>query len=371
MLKIYFVEDDAAIRESIIRNVKWEKHGYDFIGQAADGEIAYSEIQTLRPDVIITDLRMPFMDGLELSKLVRKEMPETKIIILTGYDDFESVQEALNIGVAKYLLKPVTPDTLVDAIVNMRDLIYEEQELRAQRRKYLESIAEQRDLTLQDVDNIKIDRAAVGRFLRSGSLNTVDEMVESLIDDIGRDKLESFLLRQYVIMDAKFMVAEFLDDIGIDGSLISKHFEEIRIQPSNLKTISDTTRYLAELIKCALKLRNENVNKRYDSSVEKAQEYIREHYAREDISLNMVSKHVNLSPTHFSTVFSQESGKTFKEFLAEVRIDKAKELLLCSPKRSSEIAYEVGYRDSHYFSYVFKKATGYSPREFRLNAKEA
>ena len=88
-------------------------------------------------------------------------------------------------------------------------------------------------------------------------------------------------------------------------------------------------------------------------------------FASEDISLNTVSKFVNLSPTHFSMIFSQESGKTFIEFLTETRMEKAKELLLCTPKRSSEIAYEVGFRDSHYFSYVFKKIVGKSPREFR------
>lgn len=370
MLKIYFVEDDATIRESMIRNVKWEKHGYEFIGQAPDGEIAYAEIKTLRPDVIITDLKMPFMDGLELSRLVRKEMPEVKIIILTGYDDFEYVHEAINMGVAKYLLKPVTPEALVHSIVDMRNIVLEEQENRAYKKQYLQEMAELQDLTFQDEDNIRIDRTAMRAFLRSGSSNGVTNFVEKIVNSIGSQKLESFLLRQYFIMDAKFTLAEFLDEIGVESTVFKKHFGESLKKSSEIKTLDEMCLYLEDLIKCALTLRNEAVNKRYDRSVEKAQQYIRENYMNEEISLNVVSKFVNLSPTHFSMIFGQESGKTFVEFLTETRIEKAKELLLCTPKRSSEIAYEVGFRDSHYFSYVFKKIVKCSPREFRANAKQ-
>ena len=370
MLKIYFVEDDAAIRESIIRNVKWENYGYEFVGQAPDGEIAYKEILSLRPDVIITDLRMPFMDGLELSKLVRKEMPEVKIIILTGYNDFESVQEALHIGVAKYLLKPVTNETLTATIADIRDLILEEQEYRAHREQYISDMAQLRDLSLSDGDISKVDRNLIERFLRSGSVITVQDLMDDLLTAIGRKNLQSFLFRQYIVMDMYFLVTEFLEKVGVEKSLILKHFDKIQPQASELTSVSGTCQYLTELIKSAVELRNSSANKRYDNSVEKAQEYIRENFSNEDISLNTVSKIVNLSPTHFSTIFSKESGKTFMEFLTEVRMDKAKELLLCSPKRSSEIAYEVGYRDPHYFSYVFKRMVGCSPREFRASGKE-
>ena len=369
MLKIFFVEDDAAIRESIIRNVKWEQHGYEFIGQAPDGEIAYAKMQELRPDVLITDLKMPFMDGLELSRLVRKEMPEVKIIILTGYNDFESVQEALHIGVAKYLLKPVTPEALVKAIVDMRDLVLEEQEHRAFRQQYLNGMAELRDLQPQDFS--KIDRTAVGRFLRSGSPSAVEAMVDELVEAAGPSNMQSYLFRQYVLMDISSIVIEFLDSIGVDNSLIYNYFGELKMHVSQLKTVPDVHRYFEELITHALKLRNDTANRRFDGSVEKAQEYIRTNFNNEDISLHAVSKFVNLSPTHFSAIFSKEVGKTFSEFLTEVRIEKAKELLLCTPKRSSEIAYEVGYSDPHYFSYAFKKMTGLSPREFRSSGTES
>ncbi|MCL4272071.1 MAG: helix-turn-helix transcriptional regulator, partial [Anaerolineales bacterium] len=87
-----------------------------------------------------------------------------------------------------------------------------------------------------------------------------------------------------------------------------------------------------------------------------------------DLSLNMVAARVNLSASHFSVVFSQEMGQTFKEYLTLIRINKAKELLRMTSLRSADIAYQIGYNDPHYFSSVFKKHSGCSPIEFRSQA---
>ena len=103
MLKIFLVEDEFVVREGIKNNVDWEAHGYDFCGEASDGELAYSMIQKEKPDIVITDIRMPFMDGLTLSKLIKKEMPWIEIIILTGHAEFEYAKEGIKIGVAQYL----------------------------------------------------------------------------------------------------------------------------------------------------------------------------------------------------------------------------------------------------------------------------
>ena len=92
---------------------------------------------------------------------------------------------------------------------------------------------------------------------------------------------------------------------------------------------------------------------------------IDEHYQSEDISLNRVAKEVNLSPNYLSAVFSQEMGTTFVEYLTARRMEKARELLRHSDLRSGEIAAAVGYKDSHYFSFLFKKTQGCTPRDYR------
>ena len=112
MVKLFLVEDEIAMREGIKRNIPWEEIGVDFCGEAGDGELAWPAILEQRPDIVITDIKMPFMDGLQLAGLIRRELPDTRIIILSGYSEFEYAQEALRIGVTEYLLKPITPRQL-------------------------------------------------------------------------------------------------------------------------------------------------------------------------------------------------------------------------------------------------------------------
>jgi two-component system response regulator YesN len=102
--------------------------------------------------------------------------------------------------------------------------------------------------------------------------------------------------------------------------------------------------------------------------IHQAKEFIERHYTDPDLSLTDVAIHVNLSSSHFSAVFSQETHQTFKEFLTDVRIKKAKELMRTTTLRAADIAYQVGYSDPHYFSTAFKKNTGLSPTEFRSQA---
>ena len=104
MIKVFLVEDEIVMREGIKKNIPWEKEGFEFVGDASDGELAYPLIQKTKPDILITDIKMPFMDGIELSRLVKKDMPDLKIIFLTGYDEFAYAKEAISIGVAEYLL---------------------------------------------------------------------------------------------------------------------------------------------------------------------------------------------------------------------------------------------------------------------------
>ena len=119
-----------------------------------------------------------------------------------------------------------------------------------------------------------------------------------------------------------------------------------------------------------MKLRDSLSQDKYSRLLEEAHQYVRQNYANEEISLNTVASHVGISPGYFSTVFRQETGGTFIEYLTGIRMEKARELLRCTNKKTSEIAYDVGYRDSHYFSYIFKKTQGMTPKEYRGERKE-
>lgn len=134
MIKIFLVEDEFVIRNGIKNSIEWSREGYEFVGEASDGELAYPMILKEKPDILITDIKMPFMDGLALSNLVSKELPNTKIIIVSGYDDFEYARQAIRIGVEQYLLKPITKAMLIKTLNEVQEKIQSERE----QKNYLE-----------------------------------------------------------------------------------------------------------------------------------------------------------------------------------------------------------------------------------------
>jgi len=107
MIKVFLIEDEIVIREALERMIPWKEYGFELVGKAKDGEIALPMIRKSKPDVLITDIKMPFMDGLTLSSIVKKEFPNIRIVIVSGYDDFEYARKAIAIGVDDYLLKPI------------------------------------------------------------------------------------------------------------------------------------------------------------------------------------------------------------------------------------------------------------------------
>ena len=135
--------------------------------------------------------------------------------------------------------------------------------------------------------------------------------------------------------------------------------------PEVFASVESTENYLKKVLETAIELREGISRKKYSSLLRDARDYIEQNYDNEEISLNTVAASVNLSPNHFSTIFSQETGRTFIEYLTFVRMEKAKELLRSTSMKTAEIAFAVGYKDPHYFSYLFKKTQECTPREFR------
>lgn len=538
MIKVFLVEDEVIIRQSIKNNVEWEKHGYEFVGEAADGEMALPLIKELKPDILITDIKMPFMDGVELGKILKTEMPEISIIFLTGYDDFSYAKEAISIGVAEYLMKPVTGKQLIAALDKVKDQIVQkkimtenmsrlekesEKNIQIKRYRFFGELvrskipvsklitmgnelgisimasayavilikfyfnhpddgerkrqAEDADMLLtqadseqnavmfqrategyifllkvqsdEDIDQVrerfldnvkkiasgfedlgyfigvgetvhrvheisrshdtasvafakqyemeknrviyysqldkkeemenisvdidfreinmeKTDKSVLVKFLKSGAKEEVDGFVEDYFKAFGEKNMESFLFRQYIILDICVIINEFLEQIqGAKKKVADKMFGE-NYKFTDVDTLVKTKAYVKRLINKVLELRSESVIKKYQPMIEEATEYIKEHFNDDDMSLNVVASIVGLSPSHFSTVFRQEVGSTFVEYLTMVRMEEAKTLLKCTSLKSSEIGYRIGYKDPHYFSFLFKKTQRCTPKEYRM-----
>lgn len=540
-IKVFLVEDEMVIRRGIKNSIDWEKEGYIFCGEASDGELAYPMIIKEKPDILITDIRMPFMDGLELCKLVKKELPNIKILILSGYDEFDYAKEAIRLGVTEYLLKPISSGKLLEALNGVSESIRREKEDKDLVRKYMEEMRENtehekqkffeqmiagnlsmadaletgkkyemnlsagmynlllfrftlgeenrksgellgeaeyaieklterleyvfefqrgvedwafllmadneeqmservkelsKDLeeimknystiayfggigqpvarlreleesfreaeralaarftmelnriisvedirmaqnvdTLDDIEitsfgEIEKTRTMLEKFLNNGTEDEIDEFVDVYINELPEENLKSVLMRQYIIMDAYIVMMSFCEKIeGIEGEMQAQS-EELKNSMKTIQTLEEIKNYIRMLLKKIIGVRDTISGRRYSDIIEIAKDQIRKTYMSDEISLNTIAAEVGMSPSYFSSIFSKEMGKTFVEYLTEIRMDRAKELLMCSSMKTSEIGYEVGYKDPHYFSYIFKKTQNCTPKEFRARGKE-
>lgn len=540
-IKVFLVEDEMVIRRGIKNSIDWEKEGYIFCGEASDGELAYPMIIKEKPDILITDIRMPFMDGLELCKLVKEELPNIKILILSGYDEFDYAKEAIRLGVTEYLLKPISSGKLLEALNGVSESIRREKEDKDLVRKYMEEMRENtehekqkffeqmiagnlsmvdaletgkkyemnlsagmynlllfrftlgeenrksgellgeaeyaieklterleyvfefqrgvegwafllmadneeqmservkelsKDLeeimknystiayfggigqpvarlreleesfreaeralaarftmelnriisvedirmaqnvdTLDDIEitsfgEIEKTRTMLEKFLNNGAEDEIDEFVDVYINELPEENLKSVLMCQYIIMDAYIVMMSFCEKIeGIEGEMQAQS-EELKNSMKTIQTLEEIKNYIRMLLKKIIGVRDTISGRRYSDIIEIAKDQIRKTYMSDEISLNTIAAEVGMSPSYFSSIFSKEMGKTFVEYLTEIRMDRAKELLMCSSMKTSEIGYEVGYKDPHYFSYIFKKTQNCTPKEFRARGKE-
>ncbi len=521
MYQIFIVEDEHLIRQSIRSVIENMPGPYALCGEASDGEMALSIMQDLMPDILITDIRMPFLDGFELIRHLKALIPWLKIAIVSGYDDFEYARRAISLGVDMYLLKPVraaeltkaidemarriderralarTPDNLdTDELQTalhqhfMRQLLYggadasqlieraralnislispcyqavlfsfddggtDARLLRSQAIRLINeanaplyyfnepdkltlllSGADTESLNEETYRIINIIRhelketcpvvtavisnavrrlgAVKDAYLTANSLlkkavalspgrivdaNDTAQITENILDlstplavdykekllalteadapAFFRDTLcggdparfDSVLMRYSALIDLlKITVQLTLDaDPGADAKDISAQM----CSQYDILTASgrrDAFEKLAiELIAKAIATRREqSPGIRQSYVVHRAEEYVRENFRDPNISLISVAKHVGLSPAHFSAVFSQALGKPLIAYLTERRIERAKELLMTTPMRLSAIAMDIGYNDPNYFSHVFRKSVGVTPKEYR------
>ena len=366
MVKVFLVEDEAIIRHGIRDNIDWASHGFEFAGEAGDGEYAYPLILKAQPDILVTDIKMPFMDGLELSRLVKKALPRTRIIVLSGYNEFEYAKEAIKIGISDYLLKPVSSAGLIDALKKAADEIREERENSRLLERYFVSYEKYTEF-LDKTDYSGVDRKLINDFLKLGSVEECSPFVEEYFAAIGEHNYKSLLLRQYMTMDIFYCVQEFLKKLKAEPPEVPESVVDIKRVPKVIESVEMTKAYLIEEFTAALQARDRASNDRYGSVIRAAKEYIRANFSQSDLSLNRIAVHIGVSPSYFSSIFKQETGQSFVEYLTQVRMERACELLKCTSYRTSEIGEQVGYNDSHYFSSAFKKAMGQSPKEYKAS----
>jgi len=518
--KVFLVEDEIVTREGIRDNVDWVAAGFELCGEAPDGEIALPLIEESKPDVLITDIKMPFMDGLQLSKIIREHMPWVKIIILSGHDEFNYAQSAVKLGVTEYLLKPISAQDLskvlqdlsevldhekidrqkikelqyevdtnfilnrekfllklvmggistADAIEqsqnlgldivakfyliifirielyedlepfdyhecqqieqiilqligNNRDVFFTKKDLEeliiltkgdsveqlTQESSFLaelikneldkqtgcnvviemgspqnrigdihHSFAEAmvksktiqpRSITLEDssarIELVNMDHWAIDNYLKFGSSQDFDEFFTTTILPVAETALYSSIIKHYLFVDIILTVSQFINNLGGQADHAATDVREIENDLVGIQTIEQIKSEMRKIFSSALTHRSSQINHERFIILQRARSYIDSHINDPDLQMRSVAKEFNLSPGHFSTIFHQEIGQTFRDYLSKAKINRAKELLSTTNLQCSEVALQCGFKDPHYFSYVFKKKTGLTPQQFR------
>ncbi|MEK3912359.1 response regulator [Paenibacillus sp. FSL H7-0331] len=522
MYKVAIIDDEVIIIRGLSKNIDWQGNGFELVGSASDGEEGLKLIAEQRPQLIITDIRMPFVDGFELTEQVVRNYPDTKIIMLTSYDDFEFAKRALQLKVFDYLLKPVDSDKLLETAkramkereyeCTMKQKVVEGMPLLKQR--FLEKLIDGK-LTPKEIgsgsDFLDLQLAAShyavillkaddysypeyqNRFgkevLKYCVLNVSEETLANLgrglvfnsfedevvlivcaeggqeeaeqhayeIAETIRGNVEKFLkttvtagigsaygqaaeiafsyqgarsaleFRHIVGTNRVLTVADTGDaphkksvelnvlekelavkvKLGLEGEalallssmeqaiikshtvslsrmrligveitvLLYKELEEqakqlddfyaVYTKQQQMQTVYEIFASIRQLVIELVTIVNDQRDHQMKKVIHRAVAYMELHYDQEGLSLQDVSSVVHISPTYLSIIFKKEKNINFSDFLYQLRMNKAMELLRMSDLKSYEVAEKVGYRNPQYFSVCFKKYTGISPSEFK------
>lgn len=224
-------------------------------------------------------------------------------------------------------------------------------------------------INVSELNLEKLDRKLLEDFLKRCTLHDVDEFVESYFTGFGAEAMRSTLFRNYIIMDGFSAIMKFFKTLQYPKEVIDSRFMSLNSVMNQLESVEDCCEFYKSILKEAIELRNKSSQNRYYGLIKQAKEYMHLHFATSDLTLDKVASTVNVSPNYFSSLFNQKTGMTFIEYLTNIRMEKAKEYLRCSCRKITEIGFLVGYQDSHYFSYIFKKTQNCTPSEYRLRGK--
>jgi Response regulator containing CheY-like receiver domain and AraC-type DNA-binding domain len=363
MLTIILADDEVEFRDIMVNLIPWNKHGLEMVGVADNGESAYHLIQEKRPDIVLLDIHMPVMSGLEVIRKIREEnriFPA--FIIISGYSDFEYAQEAVRLAAVDYLLKPFKPQELIEAIEKHKNRSSILNRLStatgaAGLPEPLPSLLQRSDeADFQSLNYPAQQEQAIMHFLKAGMVEEVDEALQNFwrqveATNIGQGQMIGCMLMLYS------EIVRFLADRG--AVLPLTHFGNIVWQ--NLDSVALLTALRNMVAEAFSAVSTNRESHRYVSN---ATRYIDAHF-RENLTLDSVAQQINLSPTYLSSLFTRFLHMSFVEYVQSVRVEKAKQYLLSSTYKIYEIAELVGYSDHKYFSQVFKKTEKISPSQFR------
>lgn len=393
-MKLLIVDDEMYIRNSLKNGFDWASLGFNEVLDAARVSEALEIVDKNKIDVIITDIKMPKLSGIDLIKEMSSRSPETKIIIISGYDKFEYAQSALKYGVADYLLKPARIEDVVESVKKAVEMLY--QNLPAKYKnvlikdflcnlifkriphpEYVEKAVDEYDLDILSGEYVP---AVFSYGKREGLDVELDDIINT-VTSYMKNRAETIIFddnRGHIVMilgnpGSKEDVSKLCEDCC---EFVSRYFDftdfECVIGRGSNK-VAELASIYSEAVQIADRfVLSGNVRVIFASDIENvkiynivymAKKYVCEHI-EQNITIQMISDMIHITPGYFSSIFRKATGESFVKYVNMQKIEKAKKLLEIWDKPVAEIADEIGF-DVKYFNRVFKKYTQLTPSEYR------
>ncbi|WP_223593670.1 response regulator [Neobacillus bataviensis] len=395
MLKLLIADDEPKIVRGLKKSLNWDEWNIQIAGEAQDGETAFELALEVKPDILFLDINMPFLNGLQLIRKLKEELPSSIIIIISGHDEFSYAQEALRLNVFEYLLKPVNPDDLkrtVTKAVNhlnesrrsnqfvqwMNDQLEENVDLvrNSFLCKWLNGQLDEEEIHKQ-LHYFRLDWEEVGIFVIKpmriaveGNIGETWEMdlllfsMQNIIDEV----LDTYDPR-VVFRDERNHIVAIVPTNELESMYpLCEQFEEV---------IEKLTGKKIMIAKKVVEKPSTEIPVVYSISIQElseqslimpvvmlAKRYIERYYYKQDLTLQEVAQEVNVSPSYLSRLLKEELGSSFIDYLTQVRIQYAIKFMENPSYKIYEVAEKVGYSTQHYFSTAFKKVVGMSPSNF-------
>lgn len=389
MYKILFVDDERLIREGISNLIDWEQIAGQELILAENAKVALEYLEQEKYEIVVSDIYMQDMNGIELAKCIKEKWPDIVVILLSAYEDFDYARKAIEAGVFKYLLKPVIPEELEDAVNEAISYVKIHEETK-KRIDYSQEVLE---------DYRRELKKGLWKDILSGNMRNEDEILErfnkmdipqniSPIYVVVYETDDKSMFRQNQVEIDKVVSGYFegyLDAIFVDNYIVIllkkeneksilygfsdlvKEMFHFEMYMGEGKVVKDLSTLHVSVESAKYNIQKNRANKKDEPTqiVFAAVEMIRKEIENVNFNINTIANELYLTPAYFSRVFKRKMGMTCMEFIKNYRINLAKELLQNTDLSIQQISEKTGYATVYYFSQQFKQVTGESPGNFR------
>lgn len=397
MWKLVIADDEPKIRRGIENILNWSEFGIEIVGQAEDGEIALEIIKENRPDIILLDINMPFLNGLDLLQKLKEIGNNGIVIIISGYDDFSYAQKALQFNVFDYILKPVSKKNIEEIIIKVTNKLIE----RGKENNYLEWVKRQlaenkevlqktffsewfnnklsdeqvlKEMSFFDIEfgrNIGImvikivEKLNVEVSVRNWSIELLEFAIANILNDGFKDLELKYIFnddKKNIILVSK--INEMVWWISIAKKIQKEIYKYLKcnVLIEQASVFNDVFKIKDEYMKIMNRV---NEKKKCSSMVLLAIKYIEDNYYLNELSINYISNKLEVTSSYLSKLLKKETGLSFIDYLTKIRIEKAMYIMEDPAVKIYDVAELVGYSNQHYFCRAFKKVVGVSPTEYK------